>query len=437
VKQRGKIQSWLAQKPFLILFWAGTGAFISYLSMYMFRKPFTAATFADLSYWGIHFKVLLVISQVIGYSVSKFIGINFISGMQKQKRSLYFVILIATAWIALVGFMFTPAPFNIIWLFVNGLPLGLIWGIVFQYLEGRKITEILTVILSANFIISSGLAKSLGQWMIQNGISETSMPALAGLLFIPFALIGIRMLDTIPPPNSEDEKSRNVRKPMNSEERLLFVKKYGVVLFLFVTTYIILTMIRDIRDNFGVEIWTELGYGQDAGIYTLAELPATISILVILGLLFLIKNNQVALKWNFALNAAGILLFLLATFFFTKNKISPQTWMIISGMGLFVPYILFNGILFDRFIGAFRVTANVGFIMYMADAFGYVSSVVIMLVKNFGSVGYSWLDFYVALCFSAGSLCLFLMIFTMLWHHNMIKKQWPAPNPVISQTLPS
>jgi hypothetical protein len=409
----GPIRSWLQERPSMLLVWAGTGAFISYLSMYMFRKPFTAATFEELQFWGIQFKVLLVISQVIGYAISKFVGITFISGMKRHKRGWYFIILIAVAWLALVGFMITPAPYNLIWLFINGLPLGLIWGIVFQYLEGRKITEILTVILSANFIISSGLAKSIGQWIIQQGVSESSMPALAGLLFIPLSLLGIRMLEMLPLPDEDDEKSRNKRQPMNSFERKQFIKQYGLILFLFVATYIILTMIRDIRDNFGVELWTEMGYGKNTGIYTLAELPATLFILLILGLFFLIKNNQVALQWNLTLNAVGIILLLISTTLFTMGKLQPSTWMVISGIGLFIPYILFNGILFDRFIGAFRVSANVGFIMYMADAYGYISSVVIMLVKNFGGSGQSWLDFYVFLCFTAGSICLLLMIYTL------------------------
>ncbi|MBK9565431.1 MAG: hypothetical protein IPO37_09700 [Saprospiraceae bacterium] len=68
--------------------------------------------------------------------------------------------------------------------------------------------------------------------------------------------------------------------------------------------------------------------------------------------------------------------------------------------------ILYNGILFDRLIGAFKITANVGFFMYIVDAFGYLSSVGILLYKNFGNQSISWLQFYTVLCHSWYSWCL-------------------------------
>ena len=58
---------------------AATATFITYLSMYAFRKPFSAATFDGLSLWGIDYKILLIISQLIGYTISKYLGIKIIS----------------------------------------------------------------------------------------------------------------------------------------------------------------------------------------------------------------------------------------------------------------------------------------------------------------------------------------------------------------------
>lgn len=37
--------------------------------------------------------------------------------------------------------------------------------------------------------------------------------------------------------------------------------------------YLALTIVRDVRDNFAVEIWTELGFGNQPGVLTTAELP--------------------------------------------------------------------------------------------------------------------------------------------------------------------
>ena len=35
--------------------------------------------------------------------------------------------------------------------------------------------------------------------------------------------------------------------------------------------YVLLTAFRDFRDNFAAEIWTALGYGGEAGIFTASE----------------------------------------------------------------------------------------------------------------------------------------------------------------------
>ena len=57
---------------------AAAAAFITYLSMYAFRKPFTAATYDGLSLWGVDYKILLIITQLIGYTISKYIGIKYV-----------------------------------------------------------------------------------------------------------------------------------------------------------------------------------------------------------------------------------------------------------------------------------------------------------------------------------------------------------------------
>jgi hypothetical protein len=88
-----------------------------------------------------------------------------------------------------------PAPYNFILFLVNGLPLGLIWGIVFSFLEGRRNTEILGAMMASSFIFASGIVKSAGRMLIEQlKITEFWMPFFAGLLFIPLLLVGIFML---------------------------------------------------------------------------------------------------------------------------------------------------------------------------------------------------------------------------------------------------
>jgi hypothetical protein len=46
-----------------------------------------------------------------------------------------------------------PKKFGFIFLFLNGLPLGMVWGIIYSYLEGRRFTELLAMGLSLNNLI--------------------------------------------------------------------------------------------------------------------------------------------------------------------------------------------------------------------------------------------------------------------------------------------
>ena len=102
--------------------------------MYAFRKPFAAATFSGYTFLGMDYKILLIIIQAIGYTASKFIGIRFVTELTPEKRIQTLLLLIFIAWLALLLFAMIPAPYNFILFLVNGLPLGLIWGIVFSFL---------------------------------------------------------------------------------------------------------------------------------------------------------------------------------------------------------------------------------------------------------------------------------------------------------------
>jgi len=152
--------------PLLMSTFVAVMAFLTYSSMYAFRKPFAAATFAGEEWWGIDIKVWLILMQTFGYMASKFYGIKLIAELSGKKRGLLILSLVGFSWISLLGFALLPAPFNILCFLLNGFPLGLIWGLVFHYLEGRKFTEMMGSILAISFVFSSGFVKSIGSIQI-------------------------------------------------------------------------------------------------------------------------------------------------------------------------------------------------------------------------------------------------------------------------------
>ncbi|MDN4013419.1 DUF5690 family protein [Chryseobacterium gambrini] len=377
---------------------AAFAAFGVYFCMYGFRKPFTVASFEGLSYFGIDYKVLIIIAQVMGYFISKFLGIKFISELKPENRIFYLFIFIVVAELALLGFAVIPAPYNILCMFINGIPLGMIWGIVFSYIEGRKTTEIIGLFLCSSFVVSSGFTKSAGKFLMDTfSVSEFWMPFSAGLLFIiPLLIFGL-MLEKLPQPTEEDILLKNKREPLHKAERKKIIQQFLVPMVCITLLYVSLTVLRDFRDNFNREIWDNLHIRFSSSVFTLTEIPIAVMVLLILGFMVKIKNNRKAFAWYHYLLFGGILTVGFSTFLFESTVISPFLWMVLSGFGMYLCYIPFNGIYFDRMIAAFNIKGNVGFLIYLVDSFGYLGSVLILLYKNFGSPQTSWLNFYIRL----------------------------------------
>ncbi|MCV6627445.1 MAG: DUF5690 family protein, partial [Cellvibrionaceae bacterium] len=345
-------------------------AFATYSCMYAFRKPIAVGLYADLAYWGISLKVLYLIAQILGYALSKFIGIKVVSELAGQNRAHGILLLISIAALALLGFALVPAPYNIPFMFLNGLPLGMVWGFVFGYLEGRRVTEILAAGLCASFIVASGVVKSVGAYlMLSWGVSEFWMPFVTGMVFFPPLIISALLLQQIPAPDAGDIRARHERKPMDGAQRLALLKKYGFGLSLLVAAYLLLTVLRDLRDNFMADIWAELGYQDSPEIFTLTELPIALIVLLMIAAMVMIKDNRRALAINHLMVIVGLGLCAGSTLAFQAGLTGPELWVISSGLGLYMGYVPFNSVLFERLIANFNEVANVGFLIYLADSF--------------------------------------------------------------------
>ncbi len=391
-------------------------AFLTYACMYGIRKPYTVAEFHGLTIWGMDYKAVLIISQLVGYAFSKFLGIKIISEMGRNKRAISIIVLTGIAESALILFSLIPAPYNFILLFFNGLPLGMIWGLVFAYLEGRRTTEILGTVLSISFIVSSGFVKSMGKILMSSfHLTDFQMPWVTGLVFfIPLVLL-VLLLDKTPEPSELDIELRTKRIPMDKNQRKRVFLEFAPGLILLILAYVMLTIYRDMRDNFAAEIWKAIGVTGNSMIFTWSELPIALVVFVVMSSLILVKDNRRALRINNYIILSGFIMIGLATLALKSGMISPLSWMILLGLGTYLGYLPFNCLLFDRLIAAFGSAANAGFFIYIADSFGYLGSVATLLFKNFNSKELSWFDFLMTSSYSlaiTGSL----LILLSLWY---------------------
>jgi hypothetical protein len=417
---KSPITRWLEKtNAFWFALFTTVVAFSLYTCVYAFRKMFVVATFEGMVYLNISYKVWLVTFQLIGYGAAKFVGIKIISELKASSRAMGILLTVSIAGLSWFLFGLIPAPYNIIFLFTNGFPLGLVWGMVFGYLEGRRFTEVLGAGISVSFIFSAGLAKSVGGFIMRDwGVSQMWMPFVTACVFTLPLLIFLYLLDKVPAPTPLDESLRTRRQPMNAAERRKFVATFLPGIIFFTLSYVLLTIFRDFRDNFSAEVWKSLGYGNSPEIFTATEIPVSIMVLIVMGSLMVIRNNQRAFMINHLIIIVGMMLTGVCTFLFQQELISAPIWMICIGIGLYLGYVPFNSIFFDRLLAAFHYVGTVGFLIYLADSFGYLGSVGVLFFKEFGYAEISWLQFFISSGYIMSVTGTLLMTGSLIYFHT-------------------
>ncbi|MCW1884781.1 DUF5690 family protein [Luteolibacter flavescens] len=367
--------------------------------MYAFRRPFAAAGYVDaplqVAIAGriIEAKTLFLIAQVFGYCVSKFAGVKVCSELPRARLGLALVACIVTSWLALLAFAVLPAGWKPVALFLNGMPLGVVWGLVVRYLEGRKVSELLLAALSCSYILASGEVKRVGAWLLEKGVDEYWMPFATGAMFVLPFVISVGLLSLLPPPSAEDEMLRAKRQVMGRGERLAFARRFLPGLVILCVFYLFLTAYRDFRDSYQADLFVEMGI-MDAAAFSRTERPVAFGVMILLALAFLVKGARRGLATVYLLMMAGMVVLGGSTMLFSAGLIGGETWMMVSGFGAYLTYVPFGSVLFDRIIAATRFTGTAVFAIYLADALGYSGSVGMMIYRDIFAGEISRLEFF-------------------------------------------
>ena len=415
-----RLTLWLEKAPApAFAAYAIIAAFSTYFCMYAFRKPFAAAKFEGEFFFGstVALKTAIVISQIIGYALSKYIGIKVCSEVSPTRRALTLVALIAGAETALVAYGLVPNNLKVVAIFFNGLPLGMVWGLVVWYLEGRRMSELLLAGLSCSYILSSGIVKDIGRAMLEGGVaewwrqvplignaigsllgkvSESWMPAVVGLHFLPLFLLAVWMLNQLPRPSEADVAARSKRQTMTGTDRLAFVRQFMFGMLLLCIAYFFLTAYRDFRDNYQVEILDDLGYPyeQNKTIISQTETLVAFGVMAALALLMFVKDNRRGLLGAFLIMTGGVALLGISTALLQARFINGFWWMTLTGLGSYLAYVPFGSVLFDRLIASTRAAGTAVFAIYVADAIGYTGSVGVQLYRDLAESNVSRLGFF-------------------------------------------
>jgi hypothetical protein len=347
---------------------------------------------------------------VLGYTLSKFLGIKVVAEVSPHRRAALLLGLIAAAEAALLLFGLTPPPLNLFWLFCNGLPLGMVFGLVLGFLEGRRHTEALAAGLCGSFIVADGVTKSAGAALLQAGVSEYWMPFLTGLLFTPPLLLFTWMLTRIPRPSTQDVAARSERTPMNGMERREFFRRYAPGLTLLLLVYLLITILRSVRADFAPEIWAGLQGTVPPAIFAWSEVAVAAGVLVLNGSMVLLADNRRAFFAGLAWAVAGSALVGVTPAALQVGALSPFAFMVLNGIGLYLPYLAVHTTIFERLIALTRDRGNIGYLMYLADSFGYFGYVGVLLVRNALGHSENFLAFFLTLSWVLAGACLVLLV---------------------------
>lgn len=404
----------------IFVMWAGGTALLSYSLVYALRKLFTAAGFDGLEVAGIDYKIVVSIIQLIGYVCAKLIGIKVISELRRQDRLKFIIGSAALSEASLLAFGLLPVPINIAALLFNGLSLGCMWGVIFSFLEGRRTTDILASIMGVSMALSSGVAKSLGLYALNDlGVSEFWMPALIDAFAFPLLCLLGWTMTRFPRPTAADMAARSERVTLDGRQRRELVSRFMPLLVMLFGANLLLTVQRDIKEDFIVCIIDVSTVSSWAFAYI--DSIATIVLLAVFAILSASGNHLRVLCGILLLAAGGM--GTIAALGATPATLPTDTWLFLQTLCIDIAYLSFQTIFFERFIACFRIMGNVGFFIITIDFVGYLGTLAILLYKELGAPHIDWGTFYDKMSIYIGIACYMAFIGSTAYIINAMRRR--------------
>ena len=420
----------------LFIFWAGGAALLSYALVYALRKPFTAATFDGLDFMGMDYKTATSIIQIAGYVLSKFMGIKWISELRREDRVRFIIASVSVAELSLLAFALLPVPYNVCALFFNGLSLGCMWGVIFSFIEGRRLTGILASIMGISIAFSSGLAKSLGLFLMNDlGVGCFWMPAvIGGFAFVLIILLAF-ILNALPAPSEEDIRSCTKRVPMDARQRKAIFFRFAPLLLMLFVANLFITIIRDVKEDFLVNIvdTSQFSAWAISGI----DGMVTLIILALFILVSMIRDHQRVLYTLLWMVIGGTFLLVGVSYYYEQLNLSPLVWMFLQSLGVYIAFLSFQTLFFERFVACFNIKGNVGFFIVSIDFIGYLGTVGVLVFKEAFVAHLNWIELYNTMVLTLGTACCFLFMGCILYfmHRSRVVRKEEIPSVTTALSL--
>ncbi|MBN2196552.1 MAG: hypothetical protein JW751_27315 [Polyangiaceae bacterium] len=383
VEDTGLVGSWLCRSGSATqLGFGGLAGFVLCLGAFALREPFLAASLGgELSFFGaphIGIHRACIIAQSLGLLLSQLLGATAVVELDPGRRVPALGIVLGLGELALVVLALAPPTLAPVCLLVNGLALGLVWGLAFSFLEGRRVSDGLGAAAAAGYLLAGGVMRSVGDALLSSGVPGLWVPAAAGALAAVPLAGALWMLSQFPPPDRQDEAERLFRAPMSRAMRWQFLRASALGLGLLLVAHASLSGYRELRARITLDLWGLSGCPDAPNVLTPVELPVAVAAVVAVGILMVVRDQHRALVAIHGLILLGLAFIAGSTTLHLVGVLEPTPWMILVGAGLFLVHVPFTCVLFDRMVAALGMVGTAVFMVFVAGGFGQLGRLVVL-----------------------------------------------------------
>ena len=151
-----------------------------------------------------------------------------------------------------------------------------------------------------------------------------------------------------------------------------------------------------------------------------------LGVVLVNGASIWIVSNRRAFLSSLALVGSGFVIVLTAVACHWQQWLTPFTFMVLTGLGLYIPYVAFHTTVFERMIAVFRERATIGFLMYSADAVGYLGYVAVMFVRSAGIFEAGFLRLFVGASLLIAITSIFITLFLGFHYYHRLPREVPT-----------
>ena len=200
------------------------------------------------------------------------------------------------------------------------------------------------------------------------------------------------MLKRLPQPTEEDIALRNERVTLDGNGRKRLFRGYAPILTLLFVGNFMLLVLRDIKEDFLVNIIDVSTIS--SWLFAQVDGMVTLIILGIFAMMSLINSNYRVLQVLLAMVIGGAGTISYLAFNYDALQLPTLYWLFLQSLSLYIVYLSFQTLFFERFIACFKIKGNVGFFIATIDFIGYTGTVCVLLFKEFCSPDINWMEFY-------------------------------------------